>query len=170
MRLPVSKHYQTPVGSFSTKLCQQAGRNHSSGGGRRKHGCTQIHHLLPTTPSTHHLQQHNNSACCSTRQQSNTILAAACASAALATLRRAPKICRIWVTMSTPFLLKVQALGFPNPHAFNASDPQQYRTLVVFLENEKVRCLPPADRSSLVKCVSHTTPLHTRAREFIAQV
>lgn len=53
--------------------------------------------------------------------------------------------------MSAPFLVKLDALGFPNPHAFDARDPQQYRTLVVFLENEKVRCLPPADRGCLLK-------------------
>ena len=53
--------------------------------------------------------------------------------------------------MSSPFVVKLDALGFPNSQSFNASDPQQYRTLVVFLENEKVRCLPPPDRSSLLK-------------------
>jgi hypothetical protein len=53
--------------------------------------------------------------------------------------------------MSSPFVVKLEALGYPDPRAFDANDPQQYRTLVVFLENEKVRCLPPADRSSLVK-------------------
>lgn len=53
--------------------------------------------------------------------------------------------------MPSPFVIKLDALGYPSSHAFNASDTQQYRTLVVFLENEKVRCLPPADRSSLLK-------------------
>ena len=47
-------------------------------------------------------------------------------------------------------MVKLDALGYPNSPAFNASDAQQYRTLVVFLENEKVRCLPPADRGCLV--------------------
>ena len=70
--------------------------------------------------------------------------------------------------MSAPFMVKLEALGFPNPHAFNASDPQQYRTLVVFLESEKVRCLPPADRSSLVRYASRTTLAFTL--EFIPQV
>jgi hypothetical protein len=55
------------------------------------------------------------------------------------------------MSSSSPFVVKLEALGFPNPQAFNASDVQQYRTLVVFLENEKVRCLAPADRSSLLK-------------------
>jgi hypothetical protein len=57
----------------------------------------------------------------------------------------------IFAAMSSRFVVKLDALGYPNSPVFNASDAQQYRTLVVFLENEKVRCLPPADRSSLLK-------------------
>lgn len=53
--------------------------------------------------------------------------------------------------MPAHFLVKLDALGFPNPQAFEVNDAQQYRTLVVFLENEKVRCLPPADRGCLLK-------------------
>eukprot|EP00808_Paulinella_micropora_P015427 g13947.t1 len=47
------------------------------------------------------------------------------------------------------FCRKARALGFPHWQTFTASDEQAYRTLVVWLEDTKIRHLEPAERQAL---------------------
>nr|CAG4648804.1 EOG090X0ARU [Polyphemus pediculus] len=49
---------------------------------------------------------------------------------------------------------KLHALGYPNPGMFNASDSKQFQSMVVWLEDQKIRRYKIEERESLRKTLS----------------
>lgn len=51
--------------------------------------------------------------------------------------------------MSTLFKLKLSALGHPNPEGFNCEDEKEYRSVVLWLEDQKIRHYKIEEREGL---------------------
>ncbi|XP_026333603.1 RNA transcription, translation and transport factor protein [Hyposmocoma kahamanoa] len=51
--------------------------------------------------------------------------------------------------MSNIFKLKLSALGHPNPESFNCEDEKEYRSVVLWLEDQKIRHYKIEDRAGL---------------------